>query len=245
MASVEREELEQAPGMTAEARVISRMLTERFSCRAYRNESVPHDIIQTMFRLAQSAASWCNSQPWHVHVTEGEATERFRETFYKRALSDAAAGAMVPESDFPFPAAYKGVYKERQREVGWQLYDAVGVAYGDRQASARQALENFRLFGAPHALVITTERDLGTYGVLDCGSYLGTLLLAAQSLGIAMIPQAAFANYSPLLREFFDIPDNRAVVCGASFGYPDMDHPANSFRSRRATAEDAVAWLAK
>ena len=182
MASVEREELEQAPGMTAEARVISRMLTERFSCRAYRNESVPHDIIQTMFRLAQSAASWCNSQPWHVHVTEGEATERFRETFYKRALSDAAAGAMVPESDFPFPAAYKGVYKERQREVGWQLYDAVGVAYGDRQASARQALENFRLFGAPHALVITTERDLGTYGVLDCGSYLGTLLLAAQSL---------------------------------------------------------------
>lgn len=243
MTSVEREEIEQAPGVTPDAQVISRLLTERFSCRAYRDEAVPHDVIETMLAIAQGAASWCNSQPWQVHVTEGEATERFREAFYNRAVADAKAGAMAPESDFPFPAAYTGVYKERQREVGWQLYEAVGVAYGDREASARQALENFRLFGAPHALVITTERDLGTYGVLDCGSYLGTLLLAAQSLGIAMIPQAAFANYSPLLHDFFDIPDNRAVVCGASFGFADMDHPANNFRSRRAAVEDAVTWL--
>jgi len=245
MALVEREEIDNAPGMTADAQVISRLLADRFSCRAYQPDPVPHDVVHTMFRLAQSAASWCNSQPWQVHVTEGEATERFREAFYSRAQADAAAGAMTASSDFPFPAAYKGVYKERQREVGWQLYEAVGVAYGDREASARQALENFRLFGAPHALVLTTERDLGTYGVLDCGSYLGTLLLAAQSLGIAMIPQAAFANYSPLLHEFFGIPDHRAVVCGASFGYADMEHPSNSFRSRRAATDDIVAWVSE
>lgn len=245
MASVERETIDDAPGMTAEARVVSQLLTDRFSCRAYRDDPVPRDVIETMFAISQSAASWCNSQPWQVHVTEGAATERFRKAFYDRAMADATAGAMAPQSDFPFPAAYTGVYKERQREVGWQLYEAVGIAYGDRKASGMQALENFRLFGAPHALVITTERDLGTYGVLDCGSYLGTLLLAAQSLGIAMIPQAAFANYSPLLHEFFEIPESRAVVCGASFGYADLDHPANSFRSRRATADDAVTWMSQ
>lgn len=243
MPSIERETLDAAPGMTHDAAILSRLLAERFSCRAFRPEPIPHDTIETMFRLAQAAASWCNSQPWQVHVTEGAATERFRDMFYQRATADAAAGAMKPDSDFPFPAAYNGVYKERQREVGWQLYEAVGVGYGDRAGSARQALENFRLFGAPHALVITTERDLGTYGVLDCGSYLGTLLLAAQSLGIAMIPQAAFANYSPLLREFFDIPESRAVVCGASFGWADADHPANAFRSRRAATADTVTWL--
>mgnify|MGYP001241600503 CR=1 FL=1 len=245
MPSVEREDIHAAPGMTPESRVLSRLLKERFSCRAYRPYPVPHETIETMLRLAQNAASWCNSQPWQVYVTEGEATERFRKAFHERALADAAAGTLTTESDLPFPAAYKGIYKERQREVGWQLYEAVGVAYGDREGSARQALENFRLFGAPHALVITTERDLGVYGVLDCGSYLGTLLLAAQSLGIAMIPQAAFANYSPLLREFFGIPENRAIVCGASFGYADMAHAANSFRSRRATLDEAVTWLNK
>jgi len=40
---------------------------------------------------------------------------------------------------------------------------------GDREASKRQTLENFRMFGAPHVAIITTERKLGTYGVLDCG----------------------------------------------------------------------------
>ena len=59
-----------------------------------------------------------------------------------------------------------------------------------------QALENFRLFGAPHVLIVTSERDLGVYGAVDCGLYGGSLLLAAQSLGIATIAQAALARCS-------------------------------------------------
>lgn len=245
MASVERTVMDDAVGMTAEAQVVSKLLTDRFSCRAFRDEPVPHDLIQTMLALAQRAASWCNTQPWQVHVTEGEATERFRNELYSRATEDLSAGVVSADTDFAFPAAYTGVYKQRQREVGWQLYDAVGVAYGDRKASGLQALENFRLFGAPHALVMTTERDLGVYGVLDCGSYLGTLMLAAQSLRIAMIAQAALATYSPFLHEFFDIPENRAIVCGASFGYADLDHAANSFRSRRALPDESITWMSK
>lgn len=243
MPSIERRKPQEAAGMTPAAEVLSDLLIRRFSCRAYRPEPVPHETIETMLAIAQNAASWCNSQPWQLHVTQGEATERLREAMFARASADMATGAMTAESDLPFPENYTGVYKERQREVGWQLYEAVGVVYGDRIGSAKQMLENFRLFGAPHALVITTEKSIGTYGVLDCGSYLGTLLLAAESLGIGMIPQAAFANYCPLLREFFGIPDTRDIVCGASFGWPDMDHPANSFRSRRAEVTDTVTWL--
>lgn len=240
MSSVERSK---PASTTAAADALADLLVGRFSCRAYQPDPVPQETIATMLAIAQNAASWCNSQPWQIHVTSGNATERLRSAMYARASADAAGGAMNAESDIPFPENYTGVYKERQREVGWQLYEAVGVAYGDRVGSGRQMLENFRLFGAPHALLLTTERNIGPYGVLDCGSYLGTLVLAAQSLGIGMIPQAAFANYCPLLREFFDIPDNRDIVCGASFGWPDMEHPANGFRSRRAELGDAVAWL--
>lgn len=243
MPSAERHKPDNLDALPAKAQVLAELLIDRFSCRAYRSEPVPHDTIAAMLEISQNAASWCNSQPWQVHVTEGAATERLRDAMFARANADMAAGAMRAESDLPFPANYTGVYKERQREVGWQLYEAVGVQYGDRVGSGKQMLENFRLFGAPHALVITTERDIGTYGVLDCGSYIGTLLLAAESLGIGMIPQAAFANYCPLLRDFFGIPDNRDIVCGASFGWPDLDHPANGFRSRRAALEDAVTWL--
>lgn len=225
--------------------VLSRLLAERFSCRGYRPDPVPQHVIERMLGIAQMSASWCNSQPWQVIVTAGEGTERFRKMLFDHAVADHGANKGVPhmEPDFPFPAAYRGVYKERQREVGWQLYESVGVAYGDRVASGKQALENFRLFGAPHMLLITSERDLGVYGAIDCGLYMGSLLLAAQSLGLGMIPQAALATYAPLMREYFKIPDNRMIVVGASFGYAEDSHPANSFRSRRADLADVVQYV--
>jgi nitroreductase len=228
----------------AELITLSRLLAERYSCRAYRPESVPRARIEQMLAVAQMSASWCNSQPWQAIVTEGAGTERFRKALFEHAARDAVAPAgQTLSPDFAFPTAYRGIYKERQREVGWQLYKSVGISYGDRASSAKQALENFRLFGAPHALIVTTERDLGVYGAIDCGLYIGNLLLAAQSLGIGMIPQAALAAYAPLMREFFGIPENRMIVLGASFGYPLADHPANSFRSRRSPIGEVCQWV--
>lgn len=149
------------------------------------------------------------------------------------------------QPDLPFPSAYRGVYKERQRAVGWQLYESVGIAHGDRQASAAEALKNFRLFDAPHMALITTERDLGPYGAVDCGLYLGHLLLAAQSLGIAAIPQAALAAYAPFMRTHFEIPEHRVIVAGVSFGRAAPGHPANAFRSTRADVGGVVHWASR
>jgi nitroreductase len=223
---------------------LSRLLAARYSCRAYRPDPVPRPLIEQMLAVAQMSPSWCNSQPWQVIVTEAEGTERFRKALFERAARDAsAAGVSAPTPDFAFPTAYRGVYKERQREVGWQLYASVGIAYGDRVSSGKQALENFRLFGAPHALIVTTERDLGVYGAVDCGVYINSVLLAAQSLGLGMIPQAALAAYAPLMHQHFGIPDERLIVLGASFGYPDETHPANSFRSRRAPLSAVAQWV--
>lgn len=224
---------------------LGRLLAQRFSCRAYRPDPVPRHVIERMLGLAQLSPSWCNSQPWQVIVTEGKGTERLRAALFAHAQADAIENKGVPklQPDFPFPAAYRGVYKERQREVGWQLYESVGIAYGDRTASAAQAMKNFRLFDAPHMLLLTSERDLGTYGAVDCGVYLSSLLLAAQSLGIASIPQAALASYAPFMHAHFDIPDNRMIVAGVSFGYADEQHPANAFRSRRAPLGDVVHWV--
>jgi nitroreductase len=196
-----------------------------------------------MLTMAQRSPSWCNSQPWQVIVTEGDGTERFRKGLYEYAFSATKGGSVALQgSDFPFPERYVGVYKERRRECAWRLYQSVGVSFGDRVGSARQTMENFRLFNAPHALIMTTDRELGTYGVLDCGVYLGHLLLAAQSLGIAAIPQAAIAGCAQFIREYFEIPEDRAILVGMSFGYVDEDHPANRFRTDRARLEAVASW---
>jgi nitroreductase len=215
------------------------LLCTRHSCRAFLDRPVPRATIERLLWLAQRSASWSNVQPWEVIVTSGEGTERFRSALRKHAEERQSS---VMDSDFPRPDRYEGVYLDRRRECGWQLYNAVGVARGDRAASGRQAMRNFDLFGAPHAAIITTAASQGVYGVLDCGVYVGNFLLASHSLGLAAIAQAALARYGAFIHSHFSIPDDRKVLLGISFGYPDIGHAANSYRTSRADLSSVVRW---
>ena len=215
-----------------------RLLAQRQSCRAFLSGAVERPTIERILAMAQRTASWCNAQPWQVIVTSGAATERFRD-----AMLRAAAAGQPPRPDFPFPREYPGVYQLRRRACGLQLYDSVGIAHGDRQASARQTLENFRLFGAPHVAIVTTPEALGVYGAIDCGAYASNFMLGARSLGVASIAQAALASWPDAVRAHFGLPEERRMVCGISFGYEDGQHPVNRFRTDRAALEDAVTWI--
>lgn len=216
---------------------LAQLLEGRWSCRSFLPDPVPREIITRILDLARRSPSDCNTQPWHVLITAGEGTERFR------AALSAHASTVKIQPDFPFPTRYSGVYLKRRMECGLQLYKSVGVAMGDRAASAKQAAKNFELFGAPHAAVITTEAELGVYGAIDCGLYLQSFLLAAQSLGVGAVPQAALAAYAPFIRAHFGLPSNRLIVCGVSFGWPDHRHPVNGFRTSRASVEETVTWV--
>lgn len=217
------------------------LLAARHSCRAFLPDQVPRAMIHRALEMAQRAPSSCNTQPWQAIITEGEATHRFREALHEHAASGNVP--KVSDADFRFPLSYDGVYKERQRECGWSLYRSVGIAPGDREASRRQVLRNFRLFDAPHVMILTTDRELGVYGAIDCGSYMTLFMLAAQSLGYAAVAQAALAGCSGFVRRYFDLPDDRRIVCGISFGFPDRENPANDFRTARAANEEVVRYL--
>ena len=222
---------------TTPAGAFERLLQERYSCRAFLPRQVGTATITRMLEIAQRTPSWCNSQPWKAVITRGAATDRFRD-----AICEYAAGRK-PEPDFAFPREYRGVYLERRRECGFQLYESVGIARGDREASARQTMENYRLFGAPHAMIVTTDEALGVYGVLDCGAWVNNFMLAARSLGVASIAQAALGAHPQFLRSYFGLPDDRLVVCGMSFGYEDAAHPVNRFRTSRAALDSVVSWV--
>lgn len=220
------------------ARVLASLLAQRYSCRAFLPRPVARQLIERLLDISQLTASWCNSQPWQLIVTEGAATDRFRD-----AYSAYVWGKTEAQYDFPQPARYEGVYGERRRETAWQLYDSVGVARGDRIGSLRQSAQNFRLFGAPHVAILSTEADLGVYGAVDCGAYVSNFMLAAQSCGLATIAQASIAMHAPFVRQYFGLPEHRRVVCGISFGYEDPDHPANGFRTPRADLDQVVRFV--
>ncbi|TCJ93478.1 nitroreductase [Nocardia alba] len=215
---------------------LQRLADQRWTCRQFTTEQVDRATVEQLLTLAQRTPSWCNTQPWEVVVTAGEGTQRFR----KELLDHIQTAGNAP--DFEFPATYEGIYRDRRRACGFQLYDSVGIAKGDHEKTMRQMVRNFEFFGAPHVAIVTSEADLGIYGAIDCGLWLENFLLGAQALGLGAAPQAALASYAPFIRDYFAIPDTRKVVFGISFGHPDTTHPINNFRTARAPLEDQVTW---
>lgn len=225
---------------TPDFEVIDQLLTRRRSCRGYLDQEVPRATIEQILTAAQRTASWCNTQPWEIVVVSGQAKAELSKVLIESVIATFGQPA---QPDFGFPERYDGVYDTRRKEVGWQLYDAVGVERGDREASAMQMLRNFEFFGAPHVAVVTTEADLGVYGAIDCGLYVNSFLLAAQALGVGTCAQAALAQVAPALRSHLELPEHRKIVCGIAFGFPDPDHPTAQFTSHRAPLDTAVTYL--
>lgn len=221
--------------MTAHSE-LQTLLRDRFSCRAYKPDQVPKDVIETILRDAGRSPSWCNVQPWQVHVTSGECTEAFRKT-----MLDAFDNT-TPQADYFYPTSYTDVRKQRARTCGFQLYNAVGIERHDRKGRIEQMRKNFSFFGAPHIAVITSHKELGPYGALDCGGFMTSFCLSAVAQGVATIPQASIAYYADAVRTHLDVPEDQLVLAAISFGYAKHDHAANNFRTERASLDEMVKW---
>ncbi|HKQ24391.1 MAG TPA: nitroreductase [Burkholderiales bacterium] len=214
------------------------LVRTRYSCRKFLQKPVPVETIEKILDLAQQTPSWCNCQPWQVVLITGAAVARFRD-----GLLGHAAGGHPPKPDFPFPLRYEGIYRERRKVCGVQLYRALGIGRDNKEGAERQRLENFRFFDAPHVALITTEEELGVYGALDCGLYVANFMLAAKHFGVDSIAQAALASYPDLIRSHFGLPTNRKLVCGISFGYADSEHPIHRYRTDRAAGVEVATWI--
>lgn len=215
---------------------LTELLARRHSARAFLPTEVPRATIDAVLAKAQRAPSWCNTQPWGLHVLSGDARDRFSQV-----LGDAVL-TQQQTADLGLPV-YTGIHAERRRESGYALYEAIGIERSDRDARALQSFKNFQLFGAPHVLVLTTDAALGTYGVLDCGGWLTTFMLLLAEEGIGSIAQGAIAMYSDVVRDFLDLPQGRQVVCAVSFGHEDPSDPVNEFRTSRAPLAEVVTHL--
>ncbi|MHA7664734.1 nitroreductase [Mycolicibacterium sp. HS_4_1] len=220
------------------AQTLEHLLAVRVSCRAFTPEPVAEQTIRRILSAAQLTPSWCNSQSWRVAVVSGTATDRLRT-----ALLSAASRGQTEKPDIPFPREYRGVHRDRRRESGFQLYNALGIERGDGQRQLEQTLENFRFFGAPHVAIIHTDEALGPYGAVDCGAYVANFVLAAAAHGVGSIAQAALAMYPSVLRDTLGLTSDRTIVCGISFGYAELEHPSNSYRTTRAPIDEVVDWI--
>ena len=216
---------------------LTRALEQRKSVRGFHPEPLPEAELRHLFAMAQRAPSWCNVQPWRVWVTAPPVTRQVAEALTQAAMSG------LPDPDLDFPHSYPEPYLARRRACGNALYSAMGIEREDKVRRQGAWLRNFALFDAPHLAVITQERELGQYGTLDVGLWLGFLLASAAALSIDACPMASVAAYPEPLRRVLGIPAELAVLCGVVLGHEDPEVAANGCRTDREPLDANVTLV--
>lgn len=211
-------------------------ITSRKSTRAYLPKPIPSEILDELLRIAGTAPSGSNVQPWQVHVVSGPALKRLS------AAMLAAHEANEPEQrEYQYyPINWRSPYIERRRTTGWGLYSLLGIKKGDRAASSRQHGRNYEFFDAPVELVFTIDNDMQTGSWLDYGMFLQNIMIAARGFGLHTCPQAALCNYAHIVKEQLGIGDDQTVVCGIAIGYEDTTEIVNEFQPDRMGLEEFV-----
>lgn len=216
---------------------VQQALSQRRSVRGFLPTPASPETLRTLFERAQRSPSWCNIQLWRVWVTSGETTTRLANAML--AAVDANPNG---QAEVPFPAGYPEPYGTHRRECGKALFSAMGIARDDMPARLSAFRANYEAFGAPHIVILAYDGHFGTYGALDMGCYLQSVLLAAEELGLATCPQAALANYPEAIRSVLPIPTNLTILCGIALGYEDKSVKANACRTARAPLSDNVQF---
>lgn len=210
-------------------------MLERRSIRGFHQRPVEQEILRNVLQLAGYAVSANNVQPWEFAVVTGKALDQIR----KANMDDLHRGA---EMDY-LSANPDGVYKERGRAVGKQLYAAMEIAREDKAKRAWWLERGYRFFDAPAAIFLCMDRALDTELFrFDMGCVAQNICLAAMEFGLGTCVEDQAINYQRGLRECLDLPADKLLVTGIAIGYPDNGFPANQVRTQRADVDCLTTW---
>mgnify|MGYP001813556094 CR=1 FL=1 len=212
----------------------------RRSIRGFKPDPVPQDLIRDVVRLATRAPSSRTTQPWYFQVVTGEPLARSRAGNTERNL------AGVPASrEIRMHGPYDGVHRERQKAIALQLFDAMDIAWSDKQRRQDWVLRGFRQFDAPVSIVVTFDKSLtdNDIAIFDCGAVVNCLVNAAWSRGLGAVINGQGIMQSPVVREHAQIPDEQVIMSCVAMGFPRDDFAANDVVSTRRPVDEVVSFV--
>jgi nitroreductase len=203
----------------------------RHSTRMFLAEKpVPRALVEEALALAQAAPSNSNIQPWHIYFVSGARRDRL-----VAALTEAAKRG--PPNIPPLPTSFEHF----RRELGAQVYPAMGIGPQDTAKHAAAVLRNWEFFRAPLACVVCIHRDLGPPDAMSVGMFLQTLLLALTERGLDSCVEVSIAGYPEVVRAELGVPPELTILCGVAVGYGDPEFAANKLNvGREPVGENAV-----
>ena len=214
---------------------VLKTIRERRSARAFQPVSIPREKVEEILRLTINAPSANNLQPWEFVVVMDEEKDRLSRRLikaYKEKQISCGSGAVKP-----LPKAI--------RQRGVQTLEAM-KPYAEKIGSSVDSFINegsCNFYGAPVAIIICLDDCFSARQMVDVGTAVGYLVLAAQASGLATCPIGLIADYADEIKELLNIPENKKVVIGVALGYPDRENPMSQFKSSRADLSELVRWI--
>jgi nitroreductase len=214
-------------------------LKTRRSIRAFKSEAVPQEVITQILEAARWSPSWGNTQPWELVVVQGAKVRQLTEELVAAFQQRVAANP-----DVAMPGTFPDVYKERYMACAAGLFGGMGVARDDKASRMAHMVNMTGGFGAPAIIYVIFNADLlEPYSMFDLGCITQSICLAAHDLGLGTCIEAQLALYPDIIRRHLGLTTSHKIVVGLALGYPDLDHPANAFRTEREPLEKFVQWI--
>ncbi len=192
-------------------------IRERRSARAFQPVPVPKETIAEILELTVNAPSANNLQPWEFVVVMDEERDRLSRRLlkaYKEKQISCGSGAIKP-----LPKA--------TRQRGVRTLEAM-KSYVEKTGSSVDSFVNegsCNFYGAPAAIIICIDDCFSARQLVDVGTAVGYLVLAAQASGLATCPIGLITDYADEIKDLLNIPENKKVVIGVALGYPDRENP--------------------
>ena len=212
-------------------------ITARASKRKFKDQPIPHEIINKILTISLRAPSWANSQPWEIAVSTGKTSDIIKSRIYKSASNDDPGNP-----DFPFPVLWPEKQSKNIFETGKHRYESLKISRDDNDKRKEMTLSNYLFFGSQTAIFIYMDENLGCWSMLDCGILLQNILLCVNDFGLGACPQAYLVRYPDVLRDVFNLSSSKKFVVGISIGYYDEKEDVNNIYTSRNDLKEIVKF---
>lgn len=213
-------------------------ISGRRSIRGFTKNPVPKELLEQVLETASWSPSYKNSQPWEVMVVSGNTKEKLSKMMVELLESGAPS---CP--DLPDPRSWPEAEQAHINHLYASRKKATGIDLNAPEIIVKAKKANFHFYRAPHAIYLYQDATLSQWSLLDIGLFAQSLMLAAHAHGLATVPQAFVTDYAQNIKEFLAIPKSKRLVLGLSLGYPDLESPANAFRTDRMPTKEFVTFV--
>lgn len=210
-------------------------IDSRRSIRAFKPNPVPREAIEKILNLVVKAPSAINLQPWEFVIVMGEEKERLSRKLiksYREKQISCSPGNVKPLAD---------TFSKRGLASVELMTPSLAKMGQEFNRFINEGSCNF--YGAPTAIILSLDNAFSKARLVDVGIAVGYFVLIAQSLGLGTCPIGLINAYEDEIKEVLSIPENKDVVIGIALGYPDLDSPANEFKTPRDSLDSFVRWF--